>query len=107
MTIGGGSIIAGDFTAGNGVRIGEAVTFGEGCVVSAGATVESGSIVPPGTLIPSWEQWGGNPLSKTRSSDEEANVVFAQQIEVIRDDHIHEFLPFGNAHEHLEEVNGR
>ena len=106
VTIGAGSIIAGDFTAGNAVRIEEGVTIDEGVVIGDGASVESGSVIPSGTYIPAGETWGGSPLQKTGVSSEESNTQYAQQIEVIRDDHIHEFLPFGDAHLHLEELEG-
>lgn len=107
VTIGAGSVIAGDFTAENGVRIGEACVVGEGVVISGGSSIESGSTIPPGTLIPAGETWGGSPLRKVGESSEEANVVFAQQIEVLRDDHIHEFLPYGDNHRHLEAVENK
>lgn len=106
VSIGGGTVIAGDCELGNFVKIGEAVKFDVGVVVGDGASVESGSLVPRGTYIPPGENWGGDPLKYVGPSDEGANQNYAEQMEVIRDDHIHEFLPFGAAYQHLEELQG-
>jgi len=109
VTIGSGTVIAGDLETGDGVVIGEGCVVGEGCVLEDGCSVEPGTVLPGGTRVPRGEVWGGGKggVEMTGTGRQEGNERRGREGEVVRDDHIKEFLPFGNAHVHLEELEGR
>jgi len=92
-------------TIGDYVSIGEGCTVGEGSIIEDGVVLEPGTVVPPGSMLKSDSKWGGNPAVLKGEGDwREGNKSDAEQIALIAEDHVEEFLPFGNAYQHLEET---
>ena len=105
-SIGAGSVIVSS-TIGNMVEVGDGCVISSGCVVSDNAVLTDGSVLPSGTFIPKGEKWGGNPLvflGKCDEHDAEHTKAKAMAMAELAADHLDEYLPFGNAHKHLEHI---
>ena len=106
VSIGPGSVLT-SCTVGNHVIIGEGSSIGEGSVIESVVVIEPGSVVPPNTFIPGGQKWGGNPIQYIEDLGEHASEdiqAHAKQVSLLADDHFDEYLPYGNAYKHLEEV---
>mmetsp|Transcript_7272 Transcript_7272/g.17733 ORF Transcript_7272/g.17733 Transcript_7272/m.17733 type:complete len:233 (-) Transcript_7272:203-901(-) len=106
VTVGGGSVL-------KSCRIDDLVVIGEKCTILEGAVVESnvilepGTVVPPYAYIPSGQKWGGNPAKFVASvTADEAEDIKRTSLEIHQraKEHLTEFLPVGNTHVHLEEL---
>jgi len=106
VTVGGGSVL-------KSCRIDDLVVIGEKCTILEGAVVESnvilepGTVVPPYAYIPSGQKWGGNPAKFVASvTADEAEHIKRSSLEIHQraKEHLTEFLPVGNTHIHLEEL---
>jgi len=106
VSVGPGSVLT-SCTIGDHVIVGEGTSIGEGSVISSVCVLEPGSVVPPNTFIPGGQKWGGNPISYISDlgghADEDIQA-HAKQISLLAEDHFDEYLPYGNAYKHLEEV---
>lgn len=93
--------------------IDDMVIIGEKCIIMEGALVEKESILDPGTVVPAYaripsgERWGGNPaqfICKLDGGVKEGIKGKAESIHEQAQEHILEFLPYGNTYLHLEEI---
>lgn len=106
-SIGAASVLT-SCTIGNKCEIGEGCVIGEGAVVADECILLAGTVVPAGSYLESG-RWGGNPATKVGSLDADGHdaehiVTHAENIAYVAEDHVKEYLPFGNAYKHLEEV---
>ena len=93
-------------------RIGDCCYIGEGsvvpagCIIEDGVTLEAGTVLAAGSYLKSDTRWGGNPgaLMEEGIDVRDENKDRAEQIALIAEDHMEEFLPYGNAYKHLEET---
>jgi gamma-carbonic anhydrase len=85
--------------------IGEGSVVPEGCIIEDGVTLDPGTVLTKGSYLKSDTRWSGNPATLSGSGDErQHNKDQAEQIALLAEDHIEEFLPYGNAYKHLEET---
>jgi len=89
------------------VEIGEKCTIMEGSLIESKVILEPGTVVPAYARIPSGQRWGGNPAQFMENlSDEDKDHIqgHAEQIHIQAQEHLLEFLPIGNTHVHLEQL---
>ncbi|GMI01043.1 hypothetical protein TrST_g9308 [Triparma strigata] len=106
VSVGPNSVLT-SCTIGDNVIIGEGTVIGSGSVISSNVILEPGTIVPEYSFIPGDQKWGGNPASYIEDLSEHATDDIqghAKQVQLLAEDHFEEYLPYGNAYRHLEEV---
>ena len=106
VSVGAGSVLIS-------CRINDCVSIGEKCTIMEGAYIESHSILEPGSVvpangrIPSGQRWGGNPCKFIENLDDETKDGIKAKAEAIHkqaEEHILEYLPYGNGYLHLEDL---
>mmetsp|Transcript_14622 Transcript_14622/g.30000 ORF Transcript_14622/g.30000 Transcript_14622/m.30000 type:complete len:284 (+) Transcript_14622:117-968(+) len=103
--IGSNSVVTSS-SIGDYCNIGEGCVVPEGCIIEDGVTLMPGTVLEPGSLCGKDSIWEGNPARSSSSPppSRSHNKSLASQIQLIAQDHIEEYLPYGDAHKHLEEV---
>ena len=92
-------------TVGSKCEVGEGCVIGEGAVLADGVVLAPGTVVPNGAFLATGTKWEGNPAVKVgEGADADAIRIHAERIAYIAEDHIREYLPYGNAYKHLEAV---